>query len=354
MNDFAPTDHLSQAKSDLPLAVSYADVEAAAKRLQGVAHHTPVMTSTTVNQLTRSQVFFKCENFQRAGAFKFRGAYNALAQLSPEQRQRGVVTFSSGNHAQAIALAGQLLQIPATIVMPADAPQVKLAATRGYGATIVLYDRETQNRDELAQQLATEQGFTLIPPYDHPAVIAGQGTAAQELIEEVGALDVLLVCCGGGGLLSGCAIATHALAPHCQIIGVEPRQADDATRSFHSGTLQTVHNPRTIADGARTPCLGTYTFPLVLHYVHDMVTVSEAAILRTMYFLWERLKIVVEPTGALAAAALLEGIVAVPNARIGVIISGGNVDLKQVGKLFSKVHKPTKPEPELPWARELS
>ncbi len=353
MTDFAQTTHFGNLNSDTNL-VRYADVEAAAKRLQGIAHRTPVMTSMTVNQLTRSQVFFKCENFQRVGAFKFRGAYNALVQLSPEQRQRGVITYSSGNHAQAIALSGQLLQIPTTIVMPEDAPQVKLAATRSYGAKVVLYDREKQNREEVTQKLATEQQLTAIPPYDHPHVIAGQGTAAKELLEEVGELDLLLVCCGGGGLLSGCAIAARTLSPNCQVIGVEPKQADDATRSFHSGTLQTVHNPNTIADGARTPSLGKYTFPLVLHYVHDMVTVSEAAILRTMYFLWERLKIVVEPTGALAAAALLEGVVSAPNSRIGIIISGGNVDLKQVGKLFSKVNRPAKLEPEMPWARELS
>ncbi|UBF29223.1 threo-3-hydroxy-L-aspartate ammonia-lyase [Kovacikia minuta CCNUW1] len=336
------------------LVVTYADIAAAAERLQGKAHHTPVMTSTTVDRLTQSQVFFKCENFQRIGAFKFRGAYNAMAQLSPEQRERGVLAFSSGNHAQAIALSGQLLNIPTTIFMPEDAPAVKLAATRGYGAEIVLFDRATQSREELGHQVAQERGLTLIPPYDHPQVIAGQGTTAKELIAEVGPLDFLLVCCGGGGLLSGCAIAAHTLSPGCQIIGVEPKLADDATRSFHSRTLQTVHNPNTIADGARTPYLGKYTFPLVLHYVHDMVTVSEAAILRTMFFLWERLKLVVEPTGALAAAALLEGVVSAPGARVGVIISGGNVDLKQAAKLFAKASRLSKPLPPIPWARELS
>jgi threonine dehydratase len=299
-------------------------------------------------------VFFKCENFQRIGAFKFRGAYNALVQLSAEQRQRGVLTFSSGNHAQAIALSSQLLNIPATIVMPDDAPAVKLAATRGYGAEVILFNRATQSREELAQKLAGERSLTLVPPYDHPAVIAGQGTAAKELIEEVGLLDLLLVCCGGGGLLSGCAIAAHTLSPNCKVIGVEPKQADDATRSFHSGTLQTIHNANTIADGARTPFLGTFTFPLVLHYVHDMVTVSEAAILRSLFFLWERLKIVVEPTGAVAPAAVLEGVVSAPGAKIGVIISGGNVDLSQVGKLFTKANKLSKPQPPVPWAREMS
>lgn len=317
------------------LPVTYADIEAAAERLAGVAHRTPVLTSKTVNDRTNSQVFFKCENFQRAGSFKFRGAYNALAQLSAEQKQQGVLTFSSGNHAQGIALAGQLLGIPTTIVMPYDAPEVKQAATRGYGAEVILYDRAEMKREELAQKLASDRNLTIIPPYDHPHIIAGQGTTAKELIEDVGQLDILLVCCGGGGLLSGCAITTKSLLPNCRVIGVEPLQADDATRSFHTKTLQTVDNPDTIADGARTPSLGKLTFPLVLHYVDDMVTVSEDAILRTMFFLWERLKIVVEPTGVLAATALLEGVVTMPDARIGVIITGGNVDLKQIPQLFT-------------------
>jgi threonine dehydratase len=326
--------------------VTYADIEAAAKRLDGVAHKTPVLTSKTVNERTNSQVFFKCENFQRTGSFKFRGAYNALAQLSEEQKQRGVLTFSSGNHAQGIALAGQLLGIRTTIVMPHDAPEVKQAATRGYGAEVILYDRAEMKREELAKNLASDRQLTIIPPYDHPHIVAGQGTTAKELIEEVGELDMLLVCCGGGGLLSGCAIsakaqrypnATKTPLPNCRVIGVEPAQADDASRSFHTKTLQTVHNPSTIADGARTPSLGKLTFPLVLHYVDDMVTVSEEAILRTMFFLWERLKIVVEPTGVLAATALLEGIVKMPNARIGVIVTGGNVDLKQVTQLISNI-----------------
>ncbi len=315
--------------------VTITDIEAAAKRLAGIAHRTPVLTSRTVNDRTNARVFFKCENFQRTGSFKFRGAYNALAQLSEAQKQKGVLTFSSGNHAQAIALAGQLLDIPTTIVMPDDAPTVKQSATRGYGAEIVLYNRWETNREELAQTLAKDRDLVFIPPYDHPHVVAGQGTAAKELIEEVGQLDLLLVCCGGGGLLSGSAIATKAVLPNCQVIGVEPERADDATRSFHTKTLQTVKNPDTIADGARTPSLGQITFPLVLYYVDNMVTVSEDAIVRTMFFLWERLKIVVEPTGVLAAAALLEGVVTAPKTRIGVIISGGNVDLAKVGQLFS-------------------
>ncbi|MBD2358219.1 threo-3-hydroxy-L-aspartate ammonia-lyase [Tolypothrix sp. FACHB-123] len=311
-------------------SLTITDVQAAYNRLFGIAHQTPVLTSRTVNELTHSQVFFKCENFQRTGAFKFRGAYNALTQLSATQKQQGVITFSSGNHAQAIALAGQLLNIPTTIVMPDDAPAVKQTATRGYGAEVILYNRHNTNREELTQSLASDRNLKLIPPYDHPHIIAGQGTTALELIQEVGELDFLLVPCGGGGLLSGCAITTKALSPKCRVIGVEPELADDATRSFYSKTLQTVHNPNTIADGARTPSLGKITFPLVLNYVDDMVKVSESAIIRTMFFLWERLKIVVEPTGVLAAAAVLEGVVTVPVTRIGIIISGGNVDLTQI------------------------
>ncbi|HLO47375.1 MAG TPA: threo-3-hydroxy-L-aspartate ammonia-lyase [Kamptonema sp.] len=311
------------------LPVTFADVEAAARHLNGNAHRTPVLTSQTVNKRTNSQVFFKCENFQRTGSFKFRGAYNALSQLSETEKQRGVVTFSSGNHAQAIALAGQLLGISTTIVMPSDAPAVKQEATRGYGAEIVFYERSQTSREELCQQIARDRGCTIIPPFDHPHIIAGQGTAALELIEEVGELDLLLVCCGGGGLLSGCAIAAKARSPQCRVIGVEPEQADDAARSFRTKTLQTIHNPNTIADGARTNSLGKLTFPLVLHYVDDIVTVSEAAISRTMFFMWERMKIIVEPTGTLGTAALLEGIVNVEGSRIGIIVSGGNVDIKQ-------------------------
>ncbi len=264
--------------------VTYADIAAAAQRLRGVAHRTPVLTSRSFDAAVDAQVWFKPENFQRAGAFKFRGAYNALAQLTAAERQRGVVTFSSGNHAQAVALAGQLLDIPTAIVMPADAPAVKLAATRGYGAEVILYDREATQRDRLAQDLCQERGAVLIPPYNHPHVIAGQGTAAQDLLEDAGPLDLLLVCCGGGGLLSGCAIAAKTLAPHCRVIGVEPAAGDDATRSFHSRRLQTVRNPDTIADGARTPSLGSLTFPLVLEYVDDMVTVTDEQLLAAMFY----------------------------------------------------------------------
>ncbi|MGK7902376.1 MAG: threo-3-hydroxy-L-aspartate ammonia-lyase [Hormoscilla sp.] len=310
--------------------VTYANVEAAAIRLTDIAHQTPVLTSRSVNNLTNAQVYFKCENFQRTGSFKFRGAYNALSKLSEAQKSSGVITYSSGNHAQAIALAGQLLEMPTKIIMPQDAPDVKLAATRGYGAEVILYDRAESKREELTKQRAIEDNLIIIPPYDHVDIIAGQGTAAKELITEVGELDLLLVSCGGGGLLSGSAIAASTLSPKCQVIGVEPERADDGVRSFHSQTLQTVENPDTIADGARTPSLGQLTFPLILHYVHDMVAVSEEAIERTMFFLWERLKIVVEPTGALGAAALLEGIIKRPGAKIGIIITGGNVDLKQM------------------------
>jgi threonine dehydratase len=289
------------------------------------------MTSRQVDARTGCQVFFKCENLQRIGAFKFRGAFNAIARLTPEQRARGVLAYSSGNHAQAVALAAQLLGSSAVIVMPQDAPQVKLTATRGYGAEVVTYDKHTTVREELSRRLAQERGLTLIPPYDHVDIVAGQGTAAKELIEDVGPLDYMFVCVGGGGLISGCAIAAEALSPGCKVIGVEPEAGDDATRSFKTKTLHKVHNPDTIADGARTPSLGEITFPLVLRYVHDMVTVDDAQLLQAMLYLWERMKIIVEPTGALGIAALFERKVNVPaGARVGVIVSGGNVDVRDV------------------------
>ena len=316
---------------------TYADVEAAAGRLKGIANRTPVLTSRTFNRLTGASAFFKCENFQRGGAFKFRGAYNALKRIAETGKATGVLTYSSGNHAQALAMAGGLLGIQTTIIMPSDAPAVKVAATRGYGAEIILYDRSETTREALGRRLSEERGLPIVPPYDHPDVVAGQGTAALELFEETGPLDLLLVCCGGGGLLSGSAIAAGALSPRCRVIGVEPAQADDATRSFHSGTLHTVHNPETIADGARTPSLGKITFPLIRRHVDDMVTVSEESILRAMFFLWERMKLVVEPTGALAAAALLDGTVRAEGKRTGVIISGGNVDLRHALDLFQRL-----------------
>ena len=318
------------------MSVAYADVEAAAGRLEGVAHRTPVATSRQFDALTGAQAYFKCENLQRMGAFKFRGAYNALQTLPPEARKRGVVAFSSGNHAQAVALAGHLLGIPAVIVMPADAPAVKVAATRAYGAEVIFYDRAAgQSREAVAGRIASERGATVIPPFDHAAVIAGQGTAAKELLEDIGALDALVVPCGGAGLLSGSSVAATHLSPGIRVIGVEPEAGDDAARSFRTRTLQRVENPQTIADGARTQSLGDLTFPLVLEHVHDIVTVSDAEIVEAMRFLWERMKLVVEPTGALAAAAVLAARVPVRGQRVGIILSGGNVDLKAAAALFA-------------------
>jgi threonine dehydratase len=317
-------------------AVSYDDVAAAARRLEGVAHRTPVATSAQFDALTGGEVYFKCENFQRMGAFKFRGAYNALSQLDEASRAGGVVAFSSGNHAQAVALAGRLLGIPATIVMPADAPSVKVAATKGYGAEVVFYDRASgQNREEVAGRVAREKGATLIPPFDHPAIVAGQGTAAKELIEDVGPLEYLLVPTGGAGLLSGSAIAATRLSPGVKVIGVEPEAGDDVARSFRSGRIERVADPRTIADGARTQSPGEITFALVREHVHDVVTVSDAQIVEAMRFLWERMKLVVEPTGALAAAAALAKRIDLRDRRAGVILSGGNVDLKAAAQLFA-------------------
>jgi len=311
---------------------TFADIESAAVQIAGVAHRTPVATSRLIDDRAGAHLFFKCENLQRGGAFKFRGAYNALSRLSTAEATRGVVTFSSGNHAQAIALAGQVLDIPRVIVMPSDAPSVKRVATEGYGGEVVLYDRDREDREEIGRRLARDRGLTLIPPYDHPHIIAGQGTAARELFEDVGPLDFLFTPCGGGGLLSGSAIAARAMSPGCNVIGVEPAAGDDANRSFRSKQLQTVHNPKTVADGARTPSLGTLTFPLVLEYVSDMAAVDDAALLRTMFYLWERLKLVVEPTGALGAAAALDGAQPIRGKRVGVILSGGNVDLTQVSQ----------------------
>jgi threonine dehydratase len=307
--------------------VTYDDVAAAHQRIKSQAHRTPVMTSRQVDELTGANVFFKCENLQRMGAFKFRGAYNALSLLSPDEKRRGVLAFSSGNHAQAVALAGQLLNVKTTIVMPEDAPRVKLEATRGYGGEVVTYGKG-ENREALAKRLAEERSLTLVPPFDHPHIVAGQGTAAKELIEDAGALDVLLVPCGGGGLISGCAIAARHLSPDCRVIGVEPAAGDDATRSFKEKKLVKIEVPDTIADGARTTSLGSITFPLVLKYVNEMLTVTDAELLRAMFFLWERMKIVVEPTGALAFAALHTNKFAAKGLRVGVILSGGNVDLR--------------------------
>jgi threonine dehydratase len=307
---------------------------AAAERLRGHAHRTPIHRSRTLDALAGAEVLLKCENFQRGGAFKFRGAFNAIRLLSDEQRARGVITYSSGNHAQAIALAGRLLGVETTVVMPDNAPAIKRAATEGYGARVVPYDPATGDRKQIAEDLAAEHGYTIIPPYDDANIIAGQGTAALELIQDAGALDWLLVPCGGGGLLSGSAIAAKGLAPECRVVGIEPEVADDATRSFHTRTLHTIHNPPTIADGTRTPSLGAVTFPLVLEYVDDMRTVSEDAIIEAVRFLFYRTKLVVEPSGALGVAALLSGAVQA-SGRVGVILSGGNVDGPTMARILT-------------------
>jgi threo-3-hydroxy-L-aspartate ammonia-lyase len=311
-------------------APTFADVQRAHRQIAGVAHRTPVTTSRAVNARTSAEIFFKCENLQRAGAFKFRGAYNALSRLNEDARRRGVVAYSSGNHAQAVALAGQLLDIPRVIVMPHDAPAVKRAATAGYGAEVVGYDREREDREEIGRRLAEERGLTLIPPFNHPHIMAGAGTAALELLEETGPLDVLLTPCGGGGLLSGSSLSAKALSPSCRVIGVEPAAGDDGTRSFKTKTLVRIDLPRTVADGAMTPSLGTLTFPVILEHVSEMRTVDDRQLLRAMFYLWERTKLLVEPTGALGAAAILEGGLNVKGLRVGVILSGGNVDIEQV------------------------
>jgi threonine dehydratase len=318
------------------MEVTYADVAAAHERIKPYAKRTPVLTSSTIDALTGAKVHFKCENFQRMGAFKFRGAYNALSQLAPEQKRQGVVAFSSGNHAQAVALAGKLLGVPATIVMPTDAPKVKLDATRGYGAEIITYNASNEDRQKIAEKLASARGLTVIPPFDHPHILAGQGTAAKELIEETGPLDILMVPCGGGGLLSGCAIAAKHLAPKCRVLGVEPAAGDDGLRAFRSGKLETIKLPDTIADGARTTSLGKITFALIQKHVDDFLTVTDAELLTWMFFLWERMKIVVEPTGALAASALLEGKVDAKGKKVGVVISGGNVDLAWAARQLAR------------------
>jgi len=307
--------------------VTFADIQAAAQQLRGIANRTPVMTSRTLDARIGGQAFLKCENFQRIGAFKFRGAYNAISRLSDAKRARGVITYSSGNHAQAVALTGKLLDVKTTIVMPVNAPSTKRAATEGYGATVVEYNPDESDRRQLAESLAAENGYTVIPPYDYPHVIAGQGTAALELLEDVPDLDMLLVCCGGGGLLSGCAIAAKGINPACKVIGIEPEVADDATQSFRTGKLVTVHNPPTIADGTRTPSLGEhYTFKLVLQHVDDMQTVSEDAIKAAVRFAFYRLKLVIEPSGVLAMAGVLSGAVPAQGQRVGLIVSGGNID----------------------------
>ena len=322
------------------LAIDPDDIAAAAARLQGVARRTPVFTSRTADERTGAQVFFKCENFQRMGAFKFRGAYNALAQFTPAQRRGGVIAFSSGNHAQAIALSARLLGMPSVLVMPQDSPAAKLAATREYqrgqpGSEVVLYDRYTEDREAIGARLAVERSMTLIPPYDHAHVMAGQGTAASELIQETGPLDLLLVCVGGGGLIAGCAVAAAHLSPGVGEVGVEPEAGNDTQQSLARGEIVHIDTPQTIADGAQTQHSGRLTFPVIRRLVREIVTVSDAQLVRTMRFFAERMKMVVEPTGCLAAAALLEGVVPARGQRVGVIVSGGNVDLARYAGFLS-------------------
>ena len=315
---------------------TYDDVAAAAHRLKGMAHRTPVLRSTSADESTGAQVFFKCENLQRTGAFKFRGAYNTLAQFTPEQRERGVLAFSAGNHAQAIALSARLLDMPAVIVMPEDAPATKMAATREYGAQVVTYNRYTEDREAISRRLAQERGMTLVPPFDHPHVIAGQGTAAMELLEDVPGLDYLFVCVGGGGLLAGSTLAAQAMAPGCRLVGVEPEAGNDGQQSFKAGHIVQIPTPHTIADGAQTQALGQLTFPIIAEGVEDMVTATDEQLVQALRFFAERMKIVVEPTGALAFAGVRNGSVDVRGKRVGVLISGGNVDLPRYARFLAE------------------
>lgn len=315
--------------------VTFEDIVAAAERLEGVTHKTPVVTSRTLDKRAGAQAFLKCENFQRMGAFKFRGAYNRLAQLTEEERKRGVVSFSSGNHAQGVALAAHLLGIAATIVMPRDAPTAKLDATRGYGAEIVLYDRAEEDRDLVARQIQQERGATLVPPYNDAHVIAGQGTTALELLKEVPDLDIILVPTGGAGLLSGTAVAAHGINPAIEVYGVEPEQGNDVQQSLAAGMIVRIPVPKTIADGMMTQSPGDITFNLVQRYVSGVVTVSDEEIKEAMRFAFERMKLVMEPSGASSLAALLSDRVDHAGKRVGVIVSGGNVDPKMFAEIIS-------------------
>ena len=314
---------------------TFEDVVAASERIAGVAHRTPVLTSSTADAELGAQIFFKCENFQRMGAFKFRGGYNSLAKFTPEQRKAGVVAFSSGNHAQAVALSAKLLGIPATIVMPHDAPAAKVAATRGYGAQVVIYDRYTEDREQIGRDLAAKHGLTLIPPYDHPDVIAGQGTAAKELLEEVGRLDYVFAPLGGGGLLSGTALATRALSPDAKIYGVEPEAGNDGQQSFRSGSIVHIDTPKTIADGAQTQHLGNLTFPIIQREVTDILTATDDQLRAEMRFFAERMKMVVEPTSGLGLAAARSIKEQLQGKRVGIIVSGGNVDIARYAELLA-------------------
>jgi threo-3-hydroxy-L-aspartate ammonia-lyase len=321
---------------------TFADVSQAAKRLNGFAHRTPVLRSTFADEMFGAEVFFKCENFQRMGAFKFRGGFNALAKFTPEQRRLGVVAFSSGNHAQAIALAARILAMPAVIVMPQDVPALKIAATRGYGAEVVLYDRYQEDREAIGLRLAAERGLTLIPPFDHADVISGQGTAAQELIEEVGSLDAFFTCLGGGGLLAGSCLAIKALSPSCRIYGVEPEAGNDVQQSFRSGQPVKIDVPKTIADGAQTQLVGKLTFPIIQRDVADVLTATDTQLIQAMHFFAERMKMMVEPTGALGFAAARfaaeRGELNLKGRRIGILISGGNVDVHSFARLMLEMN----------------
>ena len=319
----------------MPPLPTFADVVAAAGRLEGHAHHTPVLRSGTLDGRLGAQVFFKCENFQRMGAFKFRGAFNALSRFDAAQRKAGAIAFSSGNHAQAIALSARLLGIPAVILMPADAPQAKVDATRGYGGEVILFDRYKQDREVLTREIAAQRGMTLIPPFDHPDVIAGQGTSAKELFDEVGALDYLFVCMGGGGLLSGCALSARAMSPGCKVFGVEPQAGNDGQQSFRTGSIVRIPTPQTIADGAQTQAVGELTFAIIRRDVHDILTATDAQLVEAMRFFAERMKLVVEPTGCLGLAGALHGGVALAGKRVGVLVSGGNVDVQRYGQFLA-------------------
>ncbi|MBP2302208.1 threo-3-hydroxy-L-aspartate ammonia-lyase [Azospirillum picis] len=315
------------------LAISYADVASAAELIAGIAHRTPVLTSRTADQRTGGELFFKCENFQRTGAFKIRGAHNAIARFTPAQRAAGVVAYSSGNHAQAIALSASALGVRSTIVMPLDAPAAKLEATRGYGGEVVQYDRYAEPPDAAVARVLEERGGTVVPPFDHPHVMAGQGTVAKELIEEAGPLDLLLVPTSGGGLLAGCAVAARALSPGCRVVGIEPEAGNDAQQSLRSGAIVRIEPPKTIADGAQSRSVGQLTFPVMRRLVDDIETVSDAELVEAMRFFAGRMKMLVEPTGCLAAAALLSGRIDVRGKRVGVVVTGGNVDLVRFAAL---------------------
>ncbi len=329
--------------STMQLPPTYADVVAAATRLEGHAHRTPVMRSATADAMLGANLFFKCENFQRMGAFKFRGAYNALAQLDERQRKAGVVCFSSGNHAQAVALSGSLLGIATTILMPLDAPPLKIEATRGYvaaglqaggGGQVILYDRFKDDREAMMQALAAQHGLTMIPPFDHADVIAGQGTAAKELFDEVGPLDCLFVCMGGGGLLAGSALAARALSPGCKVYGVEPEAGNDGQQSFRAGRIIRIATPQTIADGAQTQYVGELNFAVIRRDVDDVLTATDGQLVEAMRFFAERMKMLVEPTGALGFAAALHSGLPLRAKRVGIIISGGNVDVHRFAQLM--------------------